>query len=136
MFIRMQLSAVYLLQPVRSISSCAVTGVYSSHCVANTQLARSLQLRAHSDGERALSTGAVQSMSAVERIRDPSMTNIFDVAEQCQRLSGAGGDALRRLYTITMGTARCDVGAELATKYSMAQNNEQHVVSVTNNVSI
>lgn len=41
---------------------------------------------------------------------------------------------MRRMYTITMGSARCAVGMQLASKYSMAQENEQTVVSVTNNV--
>lgn len=61
-----------------------------------------------------------------------SCASVFKVAQQAASLTGPEADALRRLYSFTIGTARCTVGAELGAKYNMAVDNQQEVVSVTN----
>ncbi len=61
-----------------------------------------------------------------------SCASVFDVAQRAASLTGPEADALRRLYSFTVGTARCTVGAELGAKYKMALDNQQEVVSVTN----
>ena len=63
--------------------------------------------------------------------------SIFDLAEETAESSSASSsvDALilfRRMFKVSYGHARCMVPAEVASKYSVAEDNSQLVVSVTN----
>lgn len=62
--------------------------------------------------------------------------SVFDVALSVDKLKGADGTALRRLYAFTSGTARCRVGTGLSKKYAMEADNIQLVVSITNKATL
>ena len=60
------------------------------------------------------------------------LQSIFDVAAQIDSLSGSNAAAFKRIFRVTSAQAQCNVGPQLAAKYKVQEDNEQHVVSVTN----
>lgn len=59
-----------------------------------------------------------------------SFNSIFDVTEASESLEGADAAAFHRIFAISSGISHCNVGPELATKYSLEEDNKQHVVSL------
>lgn len=64
--------------------------------------------------------------------QEQQIHNIFDVASHIDSLPGSNAAAFKRIFRVTSAQAQCNVGPELAAKYKVQQDNEQHVVSVTN----
>jgi hypothetical protein len=70
--------------------------------------------------------------AAMQQLKQQQIRNIFDVASHIDSLPGSNAAAFKRIFRVTSAQAQCNVGPELAAKYKVQQDNEQHVVSVTN----
>lgn len=70
--------------------------------------------------------------AAMQQLKQQQIHNIFDVASHIDSLPGSNAAAFKRIFRVTSAQAQCNVGPELAAKYKVQQDNEQHVVSVTN----
>jgi hypothetical protein len=68
----------------------------------------------------------------MQQLKQQQLRNIFDVASHIDSLPGSNAAAFKRIFRVTSAQANCIVGPELAAKYKVQQDNEQHVVSVTN----
>jgi hypothetical protein len=68
----------------------------------------------------------------MQQLQQQQLRSIFDVASQFETLAGSNAAAFKRIFSVTSAQARCTVGPELSAKYQVQQENEQHVVSVTN----